>query len=121
MIRPQGDVGDRAPVVGAAVQEQAEVVVPSVQCAAGKNLDVAKELEAVFLITRIGKQVVAVCGSDQEIEAVTTPGVQLYANAGALRLTYPGRLKEAYSLPGAFLSTKLGCHCNGPHRTWEIC
>ena len=96
MIGPQGHVRYSAPVVGTAVDEQAEVVISSVQRAAGEDLDIAKELEAVFLIIRIGEQVVAVCRSDQEVEAVTASWVQVHANPGTpLRPPYPGRLKEA--------------------------
>ena len=120
MIGPQGYVGYSTPVVGATVEEQAEVVVPSIQGAAGEHLDIAEEFEAVFFIIRIGEQVVTVCSSDEEVEAVTAPGVQVQSNACALWAAYPGRLKEAYSLPGAFLSAELGRYSNGSQRLRKI-
>ena len=81
MVGPESHVGDGSPVRGRTVEVELEIAVEPGNSSGGEDLHIPQELEVV---SGGSDQVVPTGRAEQEVEAVSAPGVLLGAHSYTL-------------------------------------
>ena len=87
MVGPESHVGDGSPVRGRTVEVELEIAVESGNSSGGEDLHIPQELE---IVSGGSDQVVPTGRADQEVKAVSAPGVQLGSHSYTLPASHGG-------------------------------
>ena len=87
MVGPESHVGDGSPVRGRTVEVELEIAVEPGNSSGGEDLHIPQEFEVV---SGGSDQIVPTGGADQEVEAVSAPGVQLGSYSYTLPASHGG-------------------------------